>query len=368
MFKFDKLVMLVYRKDMDYSLKEGIVENFLEKIKSLIFPSVSNNYKSRFLQSNVLLSCVILLLALKIALTLVSVNLPQNLFFADVTKLALESFVNQTRHSLGLKALTENEKLNQAAKLKAEDMVQYQYFNHTSPAGVTPWSWFLKAGYNYKYAGENLAIGFYESEEVYNAWLNSPSHKANILNPNYTEVGTAVLSGFDGGNTIIVVQEFGSRLPSKTPSSAAAAKPKEDSSVKNEPAPAPKTELNNEEKVLSQTTEQNLLESPNDADNDLSSKLLNYAIYSRDDILQNVIYGVALIVIGSLLALIFFNFKTNPVESPEGRISAEPKLFNGVNFRKDLVFRAVLLLVLLSASALFNKEIIVSLIPHQIII
>ena len=123
-------------------------------------PSESNNYKSRFLQSNILLYCVVLLLALKIVTILVSINFPQNIFFADITKSALENFVNQTRQSAGLQPLSENEKLDQAAQLKAENMVQDQYFNHTSPSGVTPWFWFLQAGYNYKYAGENLAIGF----------------------------------------------------------------------------------------------------------------------------------------------------------------------------------------------------------------
>ena len=200
---------------MDYFVKEDIIEHVFERIKRLILPSESNDYKSRFLQSNILLYFVVLLLALKIVATLISINFPQNIFFADVTKSALENFTNQTRQSDGLKTLTENQKLDQAAELKAENMVQDKYFDHTSPTGVTPWFWFLKAGYNYKYAGENLAIGFYDSKEVYDAWLNSPSHKTNITNPNYTEVGTAVLSGFGQNNTIVVVQEFGSQLPVK---------------------------------------------------------------------------------------------------------------------------------------------------------
>ena len=118
---------------MDYSLKEEVIESFFQKIKSFILPSEDNNYKSRFLQSNILLYCVVLLLAIKIATILVSTNIPQNIFFADITKSALENFVNQTRQASGLNTLAENEKLNQAAQLKAENMVQDQYFNHTSP-------------------------------------------------------------------------------------------------------------------------------------------------------------------------------------------------------------------------------------------
>lgn len=150
---------------MDYSLREDIIERIFEKIKHLILPSENNNYKSRFLQSNALLYCVVLLLTLKIVAISISINFPQNIFFADITKSTLENFVNQTRQSLRLQPLSENKKLEQAAQLKAENMIQNQYFSHTSPSGVTPWFWFLKAGYSYRYAGENLAIGFYDSKK-----------------------------------------------------------------------------------------------------------------------------------------------------------------------------------------------------------
>jgi len=348
---------------MDYSAKEGIIEHIFEKAKQFILPSEDNNYKSRFLQSNGLFYCVVLLLALKITTALIPINIPHNIFFADITKSALENFVNQTRQSLGLKPLSENAKLNQAAQLKAENMVQDQYFNHTSPSGVSPWFWFSQAGYKYKYAGENLAIGFYDSQEVYNAWLNSPSHKANIINPNYTDVGTAVLSGFGQNNTIVVVQEFASPLPAKAVTVNNNQKPAAVQPAKNKTAeavkPAPTIEAQNtqtaanadtNEKVLSQSIEsQNSIEpQKGNSANNVSSKLLNFALYNYDGLLQDIIYGVSLIVIGILLTLIFFNFH--------------------ISFKKQLVFRAVLILVLLSAAALINKETIISLIPHQIII
>jgi uncharacterized protein YkwD len=348
---------------MNYSLEEEIIERFFEKIKSLIFPSESNNYKSRFLQSNTLLYVVVLLLALRIVTVLVSINIPQNIFFADITKLALENSVNQTRESVGLQPLTENSELDQAAQMKAENMVQDDYFDHVSPSGVTPWSWFLKAGYNYQYAGENLAIGFYDSQEVYNAWLNSPSHKANIVNPNYTQVGTAVLSGFGPNNSIVVVQEFGSLLPAKiivaksnnlkpaaapsnTGTTAKAAQ-----TVKPAPVAAAQTPAASvSEKVLSQSTEaQSAIESANKAGvNTLPSKIINSISYNYSGLLQDIIYGVSLIVIGIMLTLIFFNFN--------------------INFKKQLVFRAVLIIAILSLATLINKEMIISFIPHQIII
>jgi uncharacterized protein YkwD len=374
---------------MDYSLKEDIIERAFEKIKHFILPSENNNYKSRFLQSNVLLYCVVLILALKIVAILVSINIPQNIFFADITKSVLENSVNQTRQSLGLQPLSENQKLDEAAQLKAENMVQDEYFNHVSPSGVTPWAWFLKAGYNYKYAGENLAIGFYDSQEVYDAWLNSPSHKANIVDPNYTEVGTAVLSGFgQDGKTIVVVQEFGSPLPVKQTVATVAksnnpkpvtiqpnttvttAKPASAANTQtpavNTTAPAANTNTstpaantnaqtptaNNNEKVLSQSTElQNSIEPANETGaNNLSSKILNSVLYNYDGLLQDIIYGVSSVVMGILLTLILLNFNIN------------------FNFKRELVFRAALIIVLLSAATLLNKETIISLIPHQIII
>jgi len=325
---------------------------------------------ARILKSNILLYCVVLVLALKIVIVLVPINLPYNIFFADITKSSLETFINQTRQTMGLQPLVENEKLNQAAALKAQNMVQENYFNHTSPSGIMPWFWFKQAGYNYKYAGENLAVGFYESEEVYDAWLNSPSHKENIVNPNYTEVGTAVLKGFGSGNAVVVVQEFGSQLPVKTATSSNASpkpavtqtQPKTQAQPQvatettepvvtaNTQTPAVTQEQPVGEKVLSQTTESPVSfgQALGTGVNDLRSRILNFVIYSYDNLLQGIVYGISLIVIGILLSLIFFNFK--------------------VTFKKQLVFRAVLIVVLLSAATLLNKDIIILFIPHQVII
>jgi len=307
----------------------------------------------KVIQNNILLYFVVLLLVLKIITVGVSINFPQNIFFADITKTALENFANETRQSLGLQPLTENSKLDEAAQLKAENMVQDNYFAHTSPQGLSPWYWFLQAGYNYKYAGENLAIGFFDSQEVYQAWLNSPEHKANILNPNYKEFGTAVVNGFGQNNTIVVVQEFGSQLPLKTtavnnntkgpasgyPAAQPVVKPTQPAAATTAP-----------EKVLSQSTEtKNTVEpAKTNSANNLYSKILNSVLYNYDTVLQDIIYGVSLAVIGILLALILFNFK--------------------IDFKKEFVFRSVVIIALLSLATLINRDIIILIIPHKIII
>lgn len=122
---------------------------------------------------------------------------------------------NEERLAITEAPLSRSQVLDQAATLKAEDMARGQYFAHYSPDGVTPWHWFDEVGYFYAHAGENLAIHFSDSGEVVDAWMNSPTHKANIVNGNYTEIGVGTAKGvYQGFDTVFVVQLFG------TPASA----------------------------------------------------------------------------------------------------------------------------------------------------
>ena len=117
---------------------------------------------------------------------------------------------NAERIALGLKPLVVNVTLNEVAELKVQDMVKNGYFAHVSPTGVTPWSFFKIAGYNYRYAGENLAANFKNYQNILPAWMKSPSHKSNIVDPHYTEIGMATMEGTYQGKTVVfVAQEFG---------------------------------------------------------------------------------------------------------------------------------------------------------------
>ncbi len=133
-----------------------------------------------------------------------------NIFSRD-----LLTFTNQKRQEAGLHTLTVNPVLAAAAKKKAEDMFEKGYWAHVSPEGVEPWDFILAEGYDYSYAGENLAKNFNDSKDVVDAWYKSPSHKENLLSANYDEVGFAVVNGvLDGYETTLVVQMFGkSRNP-----------------------------------------------------------------------------------------------------------------------------------------------------------
>jgi len=105
--------------------------------------------------------------------------------------------------------------LASAAHQKAEDMFRKNYWSHYAPDGTTPWDFILGSGYKYEYAGENLAKNFLFSQGVVDAWMNSPSHRENILRSEYSEVGLAVVNGvLNGEQTTLVVQTFAKPLSS----------------------------------------------------------------------------------------------------------------------------------------------------------
>ncbi len=120
------------------------------------------------------------------------------------------NLTNEVRTAQSLAPLIANSKLDLAASEKLTDMAEKEYFAHTSPDGTTPWFWMKKNQYQYSVAGENLAIGFFTADETVKAWLNSPSHKANILNSKYREIGVAAKAVQIGDRKgILVVQMFG---------------------------------------------------------------------------------------------------------------------------------------------------------------
>ncbi len=133
---------------------------------------------------------------------------------AAVVSAVLVDLANGDRAQSGLATLTVDPLLVEAAQAKANDMASKGYFAHVSPAGVDPWFWFKQAGYSFNYAGENLAVDFSDSGDVNTAWMNSPTHRENILDPHFTEIGIATAQGmYEGHPTTFVVQEFGAPAP-----------------------------------------------------------------------------------------------------------------------------------------------------------
>lgn len=130
-------------------------------------------------------------------------------YLASVLPGALVALTNQDRVAGGLDGVTEDVLLDRAAQAAAEDMATKGYFAHVSPEGKDPWYWLNQVGYDYSYAGENLAVNFTDSQNVETAWMASPTHRANIEKPQYTKVGFGTANGmYEGKETTFVVSFF----------------------------------------------------------------------------------------------------------------------------------------------------------------
>lgn len=188
----------------------------IQTIKTFFVPNPQNGFMPHALRTRTIVLYVLIAVFIKSVSLLSGLTLPATRFFADVTSQLVITLSNNERVGQGLQPLAENAILDNAAMQKAQDMIANKYFAHNSPQGVDPWYWFRKSGYQYTYAGENLAIDFFESSDVVQAWKNSPSHWENLVNQNYKDIGVAVVRGaIEGYETTVVVQLFGSPKATK---------------------------------------------------------------------------------------------------------------------------------------------------------
>lgn len=174
-------------------------------------PHSKNNYHPHiFSHRMTVLFSALLVCAKLFTVAVISLGPVLPAFSSELTPVNIIGLTNESRLAFNLKALSQNEKLEQAAQAKAEDMLKNQYFAHNSPQGKAPWDFIRASGYEYLVAGENLAVNFTDAESVEQAWMNSPSHKANLLNKNYKEIGIGVSRGeYQGRQATFVVQMFG---------------------------------------------------------------------------------------------------------------------------------------------------------------
>lgn len=175
------------------------------------FPHESNNHKAKALHFSSLLIYLSIFLLIQVTMSVVSRANPSVLGIAsDISIDRLLYLTNQRRAESGLNPLKLNRDLSVAAYMKAQDMFKNDYWAHNSPQGKTPWDFILSTKYRYIYAGENLAKDFANSDGVVDAWMKSPSHRDNLLQDRYEDIGFAVVNGELGGEeTTLVVQMFG---------------------------------------------------------------------------------------------------------------------------------------------------------------
>jgi len=174
-------------------------------------PHYYNNYKAHLIRSYSLFGLSFLFIFFQVFLNFFLLANPSVLgFSANISPERIIELTNLERVKTGSLALKENKLLSEAARQKAADMFAFNYWAHISPSGRTPWVFFTDVGYKYQHAGENLARDFKDPDSVIRAWMNSSSHRENILNPKYQEIGVAVVDGsLQGVETTLVVQLFG---------------------------------------------------------------------------------------------------------------------------------------------------------------
>jgi len=154
-------------------------------------------------------------IALAAAITML---MPSGFAFAsEITPENVLFLINRERVYFGLNPLNPDPDLNRAAGFKSKDMISRDYFDHYG-YGLTPWDFIGNQDYNYLYAGENLAMDFETAEGVVSAWLVSPTHRANILSPDFEDTGIGVVKGEFTENglakeTTVVTNMFGRKKP-----------------------------------------------------------------------------------------------------------------------------------------------------------
>lgn len=209
----------------------------MDRLLSHFLPHSEGEHRAPVIHRPALLVYIAVLAFFYISLNFYKSAAPGVLGFAsNIFTEQIVDFTNAERERNGLPALKFNPLLSEAARRKAEDMFADGYWAHIAPDGTKPWDFITASGYNYIYAGENLAKDFQDSDDVVAAWMESSSHRRNILNQNYEDIGVAVVNGvLDGYETTLVVQLFGQKVPTvvaeKPPTPAPA--------VKSVPTPAP---------------------------------------------------------------------------------------------------------------------------------
>ena len=189
------------------------------------------------------------LIGFQLILSLAGNSFPKVLgYAANISPEEVIRLTNVKRAESGLAPLAQNSTLSQAALAKGNDMLSKGYWAHFAPDGTSPWTFFLNFGYKYKYAGENLARDFSDASSAVNAWMNSPTHRENILNANYQDIGIGVVEGnLLGADTTIIVQFFGAQLAgnvsnvpeAKAKAPATTSVPKPAPQVVSTPSPSP---------------------------------------------------------------------------------------------------------------------------------
>ncbi len=186
----------------------------LSALAHWIFPGESNNQRAKLLHPTAVSVVIGIFVLFQLVIGRLSVSYPAILgYAAQISPTDIVRLTNEQRQANGLGLLNLDEQLSAAAAKKAADMIARGYWAHVSLEGTQPWSFITDSGYQYRHAGENLARDFSETTAIVKAWMDSPTHRENLLNSRYQDIGIAVIDGTLGDReTTLVVQLFGTRL------------------------------------------------------------------------------------------------------------------------------------------------------------
>jgi len=324
-----------------------LFKKIIQKTRIFFLPCQENHYRAKFLASNFLFYYLLFLLVLKLLVVPVFVYLPSSALFASLSKAILIELTNQQRQSFGLKVLQEDAFLNDAALQKAQDMLELDYFGHNSPKGTSPWYWFKEAGYEYQKAGENLGIGFLDAEEIFQAWNDSFPHKKNIINPGYEDIGIAILKGdFQGNETTVVVQLFGSRMQKPAIIEEVSAQEEIPSTPPQEGVEVKEEKIEEIPKQKETLPEQAAIPSlPEFDENGLEMKFLKFMTINYLSLIQKIIFYSSLLIIVILCLSVLKGIDVKP---------------------QDLLIKAVFFILMFSLFVFLDKEILLNFIPHAL--
>lgn len=180
-------------------------------LKKSFIPHEENAYAPHALRPRMLTLYTFVVLLVKVVVVLsLTLIFPNSSTFAAIASQRIVDLTNTARVENGIAPLTVDQRLSASAEAKARDMLNREYFDHVEPSGQAPWHWFKEAGYIYTYAGENLGVHFNDADAIQKAWMDSETHRANILSDKFSNIGVAIVAGeLDGKETIVVVEHFG---------------------------------------------------------------------------------------------------------------------------------------------------------------
>jgi len=185
--------------------------NIRHHLKRALIPHKGNHYRPHLVRLHGITAVLILALAMQLIYGFFTSGRLEVLGrVSNISASDLLGDTNAARKAASMPSLKISKALSKAAFLKGQDMITNNYWAHTSPSGTTPWKWLADAGYNYDVAGENLAKNYPTADATVDAWMASETHRANILNSKYQDVGFAVVDGLlDGRDTTLVVAYYG---------------------------------------------------------------------------------------------------------------------------------------------------------------